>query len=1213
MRLSCWLALFWTAAPLLTVHPQEVGIQWNYPERVRTYLQLNTLHTLSAWLHSDAAPIQFRLLDGPATLDGNELTITNVGPVRLEASVTPAGGGQALVEVRTFNGPQPGFSVTDWIPMSDGTLNPQWIDPEQGMMLLPGALGLTLVDFQGPTMRNAGRAETPYPVVLGLWQGHAYLRGAQPGTMDIYALDRVAGPVLKGNFRFVTDALDMSQTHHDWVGPYSVVIADGLLVVVLAGRIASYSLADPVAPKLLADPEVLGFQGGGTLAFQDGFLLVKDYFAETKIFDLRDPRQPKWISRFKSEYGDWHRIFLWNGFWVMGNGARTALWDISNLDRPVPTQLDVSFANFHTVPVEAGGKIFVGGYEYSDPRKGGTNPPYLRADRVLHFSEHTFIAGTNVFALAADRLYRGTIQEKLRQEVWLDVQEDGAVSVRSSSGLPVTLRVPAGVPAYLDGNWLILTNELSGMMTPLLIAEQMGNETFLYESASFVTSSLRNSRSFQAFHAMPETIAMGWKYTLPESTTAGLPVRYTLLSGPATFSAPAQLEGTGAGEITLRAEQAGNEHLPAIDRTYRITVVKRHQELTVTPVLIQTLITNLNVRSSSGLPVEYSIELAAAGPWAGDAELGPNGLLRVKKPGGVWVRATQPGNDTFAAADTRLYLQILPAPEIPLAWERKGSLPANGTPVWTVLNNHLYLFYPGVSESRFEVWNISDLQNPVKLRSALHGDIRAHAIAAVPGAVLVSTPFEIDILSTETGELLGEWCPASPLVLQEWSESGLVRSVRVRDRIAFVAASKFGFKVLDLLDPAKPRLAQEIPATFAKDLVLSGDYVYLSGLWRDASGAIMPGIKILRKEPDGEYREAGPALPFRNEPVLQVGGDLLFAFEEYVMRIFSIAEHPAAPELLAKWAVPNGISEIQRFGNLLLTRANYQAQVAYDISNPRNPLKIGLETTYGDSYTRWQTDPAGEYILGPSGGGLQIYERPRGLEPLPAEARVATGWSLAARPYVNHTDSIQTVEISGGNDPSEPALFLLQARKNSSGSAESFYAAVFSPASSPAGAPYFAIQRQIAGETEILARTNFVAGTLDGAARYRIVFKTRAHWLEAELERQAVAGWERVAALIAADGQLSFGGPGAAVSGAAQAWIENHRVFATDGPPRLELRNGGELAVGLAGTVRLWRSHDPEGPWQLASFPPFTTNRTALNRSTTVPLISPRAFYKVTN
>ncbi len=132
---------------------------------------------------------------------------------------------------------------------------------------------------------------------------------------------------------------------------------------------------------------------------------------------------------------------------------------------------------------------------------------------------------------------------------------------------------------------------------------------------------------------------------LSAAASSGLPVGFSVLSGPASLSNNA-LTLIGAGSVTVRATQTGDDQFnaaPPVDRSFN--VAKTDQAITFAPVsdkLLNDAPFAVSATASSGLPVTFSII-------SGPASMNGN-VVTLSGGGVVTVRATQPGNMNFNAA-----------------------------------------------------------------------------------------------------------------------------------------------------------------------------------------------------------------------------------------------------------------------------------------------------------------------------------------------------------------------------------------------------------------------------------------------------------------------------------------------------------------------------------------------------------------------------------
>ncbi len=207
----------------------------------------------------------------------------------------------------------------------------------------------------------------------------------------------------------------------------------------------------------------------------------------------------------------------------------------------------------------------------------------------------------------------------------------------ASSNLPVSYTVTG--PATITNGALVVT----GPGTVKVTASQTGDD--FYSAAPPVTVSLVIGKTPQtiAFPAVTDR-PFGVKYTLEGTTSSGLPITYTVLSGPAVLSGK-QLTFTGVGTVTVKATQVGNStYAAAQEVTSTVTAVKGPQTIAFPGIAKQTWPVStitLGATASSGLPITYAV--------SGFATLSGN-TLTITKPGTVNVTARQKGNANYLAA-----------------------------------------------------------------------------------------------------------------------------------------------------------------------------------------------------------------------------------------------------------------------------------------------------------------------------------------------------------------------------------------------------------------------------------------------------------------------------------------------------------------------------------------------------------------------------------
>jgi hypothetical protein len=131
-----------------------------------------------------------------------------------------------------------------------------------------------------------------------------------------------------------------------------------------------------------------------------------------------------------------------------------------------------------------------------------------------------------------------------------------SLTATASSGLPVTFSLAAGT-ATLSGSTVTVTQ--AGSVT--VRATQAGNENYLPATAeqgfTGVATTGQTAQNI-AFSPILEHTIYDRSFDLFASATSGLPVSFTVVSGPATVSGNTVFLLNTAGTVTIRASQAGN-------------------------------------------------------------------------------------------------------------------------------------------------------------------------------------------------------------------------------------------------------------------------------------------------------------------------------------------------------------------------------------------------------------------------------------------------------------------------------------------------------------------------------------------------------------------------------------------------------------------------------------------------------------------------------
>ncbi|HYF33773.1 MAG TPA: hypothetical protein VD994_00675, partial [Prosthecobacter sp.] len=212
------------------------------------------------------------------------------------------------------------------------------------------------------------------------------------------------------------------------------------------------------------------------------------------------------------------------------------------------------------------------------------------------------------------------------------------LTATASSGLPVQYEVVSG-PAEVSGNAVTFTG--TGSVT--LRASQPGDGT--YDAATPVerTFSVGISRQVIVF-TLPATATADTPIELNGMASSGLPITYTIVSGPATLDGET-LVFTGAGTVVVRASQAGNSLFTAAQSVEQtITATKGSQSIafTLPTTALATDTIPLSGSISSREEITYTV-VSGPGVITGST-------LSFTGAGAVSVRAAQSGSSVFDAA-----------------------------------------------------------------------------------------------------------------------------------------------------------------------------------------------------------------------------------------------------------------------------------------------------------------------------------------------------------------------------------------------------------------------------------------------------------------------------------------------------------------------------------------------------------------------------------
>lgn len=213
----------------------------------------------------------------------------------------------------------------------------------------------------------------------------------------------------------------------------------------------------------------------------------------------------------------------------------------------------------------------------------------------------------------------------------------------SSSSLGIDFSVVSG-PVSVIGN----TVTINGAGEATLAANQLGDDT--YNPAPEVTQTFTINKANQTIviEAIADKETSDSPFDITATSSAGLPLDYAVLSGPASVSGNTITLSGSSGQVVVEVSQAGNTNYEMASATTSFNVsdpAKTDQTITFNSISDKTfgdLPFELSASASSGLDVEFEV-------LSGSITLTGN-TLTINGAGQVMIAANQPGNETFNPA-----------------------------------------------------------------------------------------------------------------------------------------------------------------------------------------------------------------------------------------------------------------------------------------------------------------------------------------------------------------------------------------------------------------------------------------------------------------------------------------------------------------------------------------------------------------------------------
>nr|WP_281392465.1 MBG domain-containing protein [Chitinophaga varians] len=527
------------------------------------------------------------VVSGPATVSGNVLTLTGLGPVTVKADqFGDVNHSPATQVTQTFTVTKATLTVT----ANDKTRSYQQANPAPDYTITGFVNGENTTVVSGtPNVSigadiNSDAGTYPITITKGSLNATNYDFSFVAGTLTINKLPQT-----------ITFPALTNKTYGD--GPITLNATSD------AGLPISYAATGPAS----ISGNVLTITGAGNItvtATQTGDINYDAANAVPNIFSVsRAPLQLKADNKSRA-YGQNNPAltYTYSGFVngdditaLTGTASLSTIADINSLpgNYPITFSAVTSSANYLIVP--AGGQLTI-----------------MVAQQAISFpaiSDKTY--GDAAFTLAAT----------------------------SSSGLPVTYSLSG--PVTLSGSIL----SINGVGPVTITASQTGNgnydpaqqvtQTFRINKAMLTITANNKTRAYQQTNPVLDYSASGFKNGDNDAMYNGAPI----ITTTATASSDA---GTYPIAITQGSLTALNYDFSFVDGT--LTITKASQSITFPVPANKTYgdapIT-LNATSSAGLPVSYTVN--------GPASINGN-VLRINGAGTVTVTADQAGDMNYNAA-----------------------------------------------------------------------------------------------------------------------------------------------------------------------------------------------------------------------------------------------------------------------------------------------------------------------------------------------------------------------------------------------------------------------------------------------------------------------------------------------------------------------------------------------------------------------------------
>jgi uncharacterized repeat protein (TIGR02543 family) len=374
----------------------------------------------------------------------------------------------------------------------------------------------------------------------------------------------------------------------------------------------------------------IGVADAMRLAPNNRYLYVGCYQSDLswKIIDLANSSAPVMVSSNYVGAGVFGFDFSGTTAFVAA-GTGILVYDVSNPSQPL-------LVRSYSTPTTPSGIRVSGNTLYVADNSGGVTtlslsditPPEIFITAPTSSPTFTNTTGVlNLSGTADDNL--GLVQGSVANVAWANNQGGSGMATGTTNWSATNITLIPGI------NILTVT-----------ATDASGNSSNATLTAIFLTPNQNQTITFPAIagHIFGDPAII-----LDAAASSGLPVTFSVVSGPAALTSSNVLTLNGAGTVTVQANQPGNSsYNPAPSTNISFTVASANQSIVFAPIPNHSAGDPpfaLTATTSSGLPVYFNV-------LSGPAALNSSNYITLLGAGTVNILAWQPGNSNYNAAAT---------------------------------------------------------------------------------------------------------------------------------------------------------------------------------------------------------------------------------------------------------------------------------------------------------------------------------------------------------------------------------------------------------------------------------------------------------------------------------------------------------------------------------------------------------------------------------